>query len=252
MVHSFDLTLKNINQKFDFFDLSVVIPVYNESLNISSVLKSWDSELKKNKISYCFVIVNDGSTDDSLKIIKSLRYNIFLLDKRNSGHGRSIRLGYDFSVNFLKPTHILQIDSDGQCDIKFFKDFWKIRNDYDFILGNRTTRGDGLIRKLTSKVSLYATSLLTSINLKDPNTPYRLFNYETLKKSLPLINESFDIHNIALTYVIFKGNFKVKTVDISFPNRIGGENSINVLKVFQMGLNMLFDLFFLKKRFKKL
>ncbi|MBT6170309.1 MAG: glycosyltransferase family 2 protein [Flavobacteriaceae bacterium] len=252
MVHSFDLTLKNINEKFDIFDLSVVIPVYNESLNIAYVLDSWDSELKKNNISYCFVIVNDGSTDDSLKIIKLLRYNIFLLDKHNSGHGRSIRLGYDFSINFLKSSHILQIDSDGQCDIKYFKHFWKIKNDYDFILGNRTTRGDGLIRKLTSKVSLYATSLLTSMNLKDPNTPYRLFNYETLKKSLPLINESFDIHNIALTYVIFKGDFKVKTVDISFPNRIGGENSINILKVFQMGLNMLFDLFFLKKRLRKL
>ena len=182
MVHSFDLTLKNINEKFDVFDLSVVIPVYNESLNIAYVLDSWDSELKKNNISYCFIIVNDGSTDDSLKIIKSLRYNIFLLDKHNSGHGRSIRLGYDFSVNFLKSSHILQIDSDGQCDTKYFKHFWEIKNDYDFILGNRTTRGDGLIRKLTSKVSLYATSLLTSMNLKDPNTPYRLFNYETLKK----------------------------------------------------------------------
>ena len=47
MVHSFDLTLKNINEKFDVFDLSVVIPVYNESLNIAYVLDSWDSELKK-------------------------------------------------------------------------------------------------------------------------------------------------------------------------------------------------------------
>jgi hypothetical protein len=40
------------------------------------------------------------------------------------------------------------------------------------------------------------------------------------------------------------------TVEISFPNRIGGENSINLLKVFQMGLNMIFDLYFLKKKLK--
>jgi len=61
------------------------------------------------------------------------------------------------------------------------------------------------------------------------------------------INEAFDIHNIALTYIILKSGFRVKTVEISFPNRIGGENSINLIRVFQMGLNMLFDLYFLKR-----
>lgn len=248
MIHYFDLTIKNIYEDFKKFDLSVVIPVYNESENIKTVLDDWHSELEKNNISYCFIIVNDGSKDNSIEVIKSLDYEIYLLDKHNSGHGRSIRLGYDFSVNQIKSDFILQIDSDGQCKTEYFKSFWASRKDNDFVLGVRTSRGDGLIRKLTSKVSLIATSILTSINLKDPNTPYRLFNHESLKQSLFHINESFDIHNIALTYVILKNKFKVKTIEISFPNRIGGENSINLIKVFQMGLNMLFDLYFLKKK----
>lgn len=245
-----ELTINNLKKTNNSFELSIVIPVYNESVNIDKVLKDWDRYLSQLKIKYCFVIINDGSKDNSIEIIKSLDYNIIILNKHNSGHGRSIRLGYDFSVNVLDTDYILQIDSDGQCEPKYFIDFWSKRLDYDFVLGIRKTRGDGLTRMITSKISKLITSILTSINLKDPNTPYRLFNKETLKQSLELVNESFDIHNIAITYVILKKQFKYTTIEIDFPNRIGGENTINVLKVFQMGLNMLFDLYFLKKNLK--
>jgi len=245
-----DLTIHNLKNIDQNYELSIVIPVYNESLNIKSVITDWVKELNNYNMNYCFVIVNDGSTDNSIEIIKSLNHNIIILDKHNSGHGRSIRLGYDFSVNNINSDFILQIDSDGQCETRFFKEFWDDRINYDFILGVRATRGDGLIRKLASKISLFITSIITRVNLKDPNTPFRLFKNQTLKQALNSINESFDVHNIALTYVIFKNKYKCKTVKIDFPNRIGGDNSINLPKVFQMGLNMLFDLYFLRKKIK--
>ena len=251
MVQVIDLTIENLNISYNEYDLSIIIPVYNESENIERVLRDWDNELTKFEIKYCFIIVNDGSKDNSVEIIRSLNYDIILLNKHNSGHGRSIRLGYDFSVNHVKSNYILQIDSDGQCEPKYFKFFWENRFENDFVLGIRKNRGDGFFRKLTSKTSLYLTSTLTSLNLKDPNTPYRLFKYPTLKNVLPLINESFDIHNIAITYVILNNKYKFKTVEISFPDRIGGENSINLVRVFQMGFNMLFDLYFLRKKLSK-
>ena len=246
MKYFFDTTIKSINQKFDNYELTIVIPIYNEQKNISEVLQNWNEKLKKLNIKFCFILINDGSSDNSIEIIKSLNYEIILIDKHNSGHGRSIRLGYDFSLKHLKSDYILQIDSDGQCDSKYFQNFWNKRKDYDFILGIRKTRGDGLIRYFTSKISLLLTSILTYKNLKDPNTPYRLFKKHVLREALLNIKESFDIQNIAITYVILKKKYKFSTVEISFPNRIGGENSINFLRVFQMGLNMLFDLYFLK------
>ena len=217
MVKTIDLNINSLSDTSKKYDLCIVIPVYNESTNIEKVLNDWNGELKKNVDDFCFVVVNDGSKDNSRKIIESLSLNIFLLDKHNSGHGRSIRLGYDFSVNVLDTNYILQIDSDGQCEPKYFIDFWSNRLDYDFVLGVRKTRGDGLIRMITSKMSKIITSLLTNVNMKDPNTPYRLFNKKTLEQSLKLVNESFDIHNIALTYVILKKQCKVSTVEIDFP-----------------------------------
>ena len=248
MIKYIDTTISDLKDLNYNYDLSIVIPLYNESVNIARLLEEWHNELKKNNVDYCFIIVNDGSKDNSIEVIRSLDYNIILLNKHNSGHGRSIRLGYDFVVKYLKSNFILQIDSDGQCDPKYFNSFWKNRFNYDFILGVRITREDGILRKLTSKISLIITSFISSINLKDPNTPYRLFNLNTLRESLLLVNESFDVHNIALTFVILKKKYKYKTIDITFPNRIGGENSINLIKVFQMGLNMVFDLYFLRKK----
>jgi glycosyltransferase involved in cell wall biosynthesis len=245
-----DLTFNSLNAKIQVPELSVVIPVYNESASIERVLKEWDKELRDNNIDYHFIIVNDGSKDESLEIIKSLDLKIIIINKFNSGHGRSIRAGYDFSVNILKSPYILQIDSDGQSDPRFFKNFWLKRKEYDFILGERTKREDGLVRKLISILSFLSTSIIASINLKDPNSPYRLYNINTLSESLSLVNESFDLQNIALTFVVFQKKRKVKTVKIIFPERIGGESTYNLIKIFQAGFNMLFDLYFLRKKLK--
>ena len=117
-------------------------------------------------------------------------------------------------------------------------------------MGKRVNRGDGIVRKLTSKISSYLSSIILGSNLNDPNTPYRLISREILEKSLKYIPESFDIHNIALTYSIKKNKGSIKRLDISFPMRMGGENSINLTSVAQMGISMLFGLYLLKKKNK--
>ena len=244
-VETIDLTLNKFKEKKSF-QLCIVMPIYNESTHIESVLNDWIGELEKHNINSCFVIVNDGSTDNSTDEIKKVECPIYIINKRNSGHGRSVRTGYDFCISCLKTEYILQIDSDGQCLSVFFHEFWNQRTNYDFIIGSRVQRGDGFGRILTSKISTFLIFMLTSMNLKDANTPYRLMTSDCLEESLKYVKESFDIHNIALTYVVTKKKFNIKRVRIEFPDRVGGENSINITKVFQMGLNMLFDLKFLK------
>ena len=85
MVNYIDTTINNISYNIESYDLSVVVPVYNESETIKTVLRDWDIVFKENEISYCYVLVNDGSKDNSLEVMKSLKYNIFLLDKHKSG-----------------------------------------------------------------------------------------------------------------------------------------------------------------------
>ena len=246
-----DLTLENKTYQ-NKHSLSVVIPVYNEGLNIENVLNEWNDTFVKLKINYVFVIVNDGSSDDSLQKIKNFKFPIILINKHNSGHGRSIRHGYDFITANKISEFVLQIDSDGQCKSEHFNDFWSIRNDFDAIIGIRKKRGDGVFRSITTNLARILSSLILGIALKDPNTPYRLINTDVLHKSIIKIPPSFDVHNIALTYILTKSKYKIKNPLISFPDRAGGTNSINIVRVVQLGINLLFDLYFLKKRNEKI
>jgi len=241
-----DLTLKHDIIKN--IDLSIVIPIYNEEANILNLLQTWEKELKSYKINYLFVLVNDGSTDLSLKIIQDFNSNKVIINKINSGHGRSIRQGYDFALTFTDCSFILQIDSDGQCDPQFFKLFWNQKDNYDALIGKRVLRHDGKSRVLISKILSLLSFLVTRVKIIDPNTPYRVFNRKTLEFCLSKINCSLDIHNVAITFILKKYKFSIGRVPITFLNRSGGVNSINVFKIIQMGINLLFDLHQLNKK----
>ena len=53
--------------------LAIVIPVFNEERNIKKVIKDWDKAVKKNyKKKYKFIVINDGSTDNTHQEVKSL------------------------------------------------------------------------------------------------------------------------------------------------------------------------------------
>lgn len=227
-------------------DLVVVMPVYNEESNIASVVAEWSAAFEKESVRYVFVIVNDGSRDGTLDKLRELEAaspaTICVIDKLNSGHGTSCRLGYEIAVR-AKAEWVLQIDSDGQCDPAFFAAFWGQRDRADVVFGVRATRDDGIARVITSQICRLGSSLVCGMDLKDANVPYRLMRRTVLAAALPRVSPGFNIHNVALTYAL-RGlpGIRIAEVPIHFRNRQGGENSINVLKVASWGAAMLFEL----------
>jgi glycosyltransferase involved in cell wall biosynthesis len=224
-------------------ELIAVMPVYNEEANIAAVITEWLQAFAREQINARLLAVNDGSRDDTLSILRKLQTQfpdqLLILDKPNSGHGRSCRVGYEAALQKEAPW-ILQIDSDGQCDPAFFPLFWAKRNQADCIFGIRVTRDDGIVRKLVSRTASVLTSIMTGQNLKDANVPYRLVKRAALKKALPSVPKDFDIQNIALTLALKRDStLRWNYVPIRFRARQGGTNSINLLKIAQMGLRML-------------
>jgi hypothetical protein len=69
--------------------------------------------------------------------------------------------------------YVLQIDSDGQCDPRYFSSLWRLREQFTVVNGVRATRDDGLARVFVSRVLLL---LLVAfrVNCRDANSPYRL------------------------------------------------------------------------------
>ncbi len=226
--------------------LVVVMPIYNEEANIAEVVGRWSDALRGLAIPFQFVALDDGSRDRTHEILLGLEAQqpdtLFVVSKPNSGHGITCRMGYDIAVA-SSAEWVLQIDSDGQCDPKHFADFWRKHEGRDCVFGLRESRDDGVARVITSAICRGASSLICGQDLKDPNVPYRLLRKETLARALRFIPPSFNIHNVALTYVLKKlPDVRWDYVPIHFPDRSGGENSINVLKVVTWGAEMLLEL----------
>ena len=224
-------------------ELIAVMPVYNEEANIAAVITEWLQAFARERINARLLAVNDGSRDNTLSILQKLEAQfpnqLLIVNKPNSGHGRSCRAGYETALQQPAPW-ILQIDSDGQCDPAFFPLFWAKRAEADCVFGLRVTRDDGLVRKLVSKAASILTSIMTGRDLKDANVPYRLMKRAALDKALPKVPKDFDIQNIALTLALKRNpTLRWAYVPIRFRARQGGTNNINLRKIAQMGFRML-------------
>jgi len=233
--------------------LVIVVPVYNEAQTIKKVVKDWQTTLDSLDVNYQFLLINDGSKDATLLTLTELETadptHLVIIDKPNAGHGRTCRLGYDAAVGSPHVEWVLQIDSDGQCDPSYFPEFWKQRLEADCVFGRRVQRDDGLARAMTSKICKLGSMLLSGKDMGDPNVPYRLIRKEVLANALKSIPASFDIHNVALTFVLKQTpSLRWNYVPIRFLERQGGRNSIGLLNVTHLGTSMLFDLAKLKRR----
>lgn len=226
--------------------LLVVMPIYNEEANITEVIQQWSETLEALGIRYQIVALDDGSRDRTHPILQELEAaapdSLCVVSKPNSGHGSTCRIGYSIA-GFSSAEWVLQIDSDGQCEPHHFAAFWSRREQSDCIFGVRSSRDDGLARVITSTICRLAASLICGQDLRDPNVPYRLMRTSALQQALQYIPPNFNIHNVALTYVLKKlPDLRWSYVPIHFPDRKGGQNSINVLQVVTWGAEMLLEL----------
>jgi dolichol-phosphate mannosyltransferase len=227
-------------------ELIAVMPVYNEAASIARVVKEWMEAFSRTGVTFRLLAINDGSTDATLSILRRLQekssVDMTVLDKKNSGHGRTCRLGYETALH-EGARWIFQIDSDGQCDPVFFPQFLSRRNEADCIFGVRVVRDDGLARRFISSGCRILAALVTGRDLKDANVPYRLMKADALRGALRIIPQDFDLQNIALTFALKRDkSLRWAYVPIRFRKRSGGKASINLSKIIAMGARMLVEI----------
>lgn len=225
--------------------LYIVIPAYNEEATIGKVLESWYNIVEKHNGNgkSKLIIINDGSKDNTYKIACSYKDKYKLLeviDKKNSGHGATILYGYNYAIK-NGATYIFQTDSDGQTEPKEFEEFWNERKNYDMVIGHRKHREDGLSRIIVTNVLKMVLKLTFGVSIIDANSPFRLMNANTLKKYINLIPNDFNLSNVMISVIYAKFNLKVKYIPISFRERQGGINSINIPKIIGIGKKAFID-----------
>ena len=231
--------------------LYVVIPAYNEELNIERCVNDWypvvqaHNDEGKSRL----LIVNDGSKDRTFELLRTLadtRPLLVPVSKTNGGHGSAVLHGYRLALE-QGADWVFQTDSDGQTDPAEFESFWERRQDYDAVIGNRLVRGDGRDRKFVEDVVCLLLRIIFGIRVEDANAPFRLMKAGLLRKYIDKLPTDFNLPNIMFTtyFVYFKE--RVLFLPISFKPREAGKNSINPKKIIKIGWKAVGDFYRLRR-----
>lgn len=234
--------------------LVIVIPAYNEEANIETVVKEWHEVAVEYGNDSKLVVINDGSKDNTLGILKELEQKyekLVVLTKPNGGHGSTLIYGYKYALE-IGADYVFQTDSDGQTRPKEFGPFWAMREHYKMVIGHRAGREDGFSRVVVTKTLKAVIRLMFGVSVKDANTPFRLMKAEILPKCLEMFDENYNLPNVIISVACVKFKYSVKYRKITFRKRQGGVNSINIRKITKIGIKALKDFAIINKKFKSM
>jgi|GEM_PF-735157 len=208
--------------------IDIIIPVKNESDNLSELASRIDKTMHEAKINYCMFFVNDYSTDNSAETIKKLSkiYPIKLLQKQG-------KPGKAFCILEAIPKttseYLVMIDADLQYPPEVIPEMLKLATDNGIVLANRKTTHTSYIRKIGSKINaLLFGKLLLGIN-GDIQSGLKLFKREIIKHiDISLISPwTFDV---PLVYTALELGYKIGSLNITFNKRKNGKSKVHFLK----------------------
>ena len=223
--------------------LYIVIPAYNEEENIITVLNDWYPIVEAHNAEGLsrLVVVDDGSLDSTPKLLDeeaARRPLMTVLHKENGGHGAAIRFGYEYAVEH-GADYVFQTDSDGQTIPSEFEPFWRQRKRFDMVIGQRSLREDGAARIMVTRVLKLVLLSIFKEWIPDANTPFRLMKAGALKDALCYIETDESLTNVCISAIFAKRGRNVLYRQITFRQRQGGVNSINLKKIAVIGKDAL-------------
>ncbi|MEW6509274.1 MAG: glycosyltransferase family 2 protein [Bacteroidota bacterium] len=171
-------------------ELSLFFPAYNEEGNIEKSVKQALAVLPSVAQRYEVIIVDDGSTDNTLKISKKLtrQYEkIKVVTQENKGYGGALKRGFAEA----KYEWIFFTDSDLQFDLANIANFVKSASSSDLIIGYRLNRADGRTRELLTKGLKIWNLLLFGLpfSIKDFDCAFKLIHRNVLSSIEPLFSD---------------------------------------------------------------
>ena len=217
----------------------IIIPAYNEAENIERVVDN----LIENYPQYDYVIINDGSTDDTRKICARRGYNLLDLPI-NVGLSGAIKSGMRYA-NYYGYDYVLQLDGDGQHDPMYIKDLQTCmeQTGADIVIGSRfkTERKPLNSRMIGSQLITTAIFLTTKGKyIGDVTSGMRLFNKKMIKRF------GYDIHYSpepdTLAYLLNCG-VKIEEVQVQMHERIAGVSYLNFKNSIWYMMKMMFSIF---------
>ena len=238
--------------------LSVVFPLYNESKRLHFTFKDIKN-FNKGKIKKLeFVFVDDGSIDNSTKVLKkNLKYlkkkNIFfkiISLKKNAGKGNALKKG----VKLSKYEWILTIDADISVSLSQINEWIKknyLSKKYSIYFGSRNLENSIVKYQIHRKVFgiIFATILkiFFKIYIKDTQCGFKLYKKNKAKFLFPKIKDSGFVHDVEILLLSKRYNIKVKELPVRWIHRKNSklnliyDSVIMLIGLMRIKINYLFS-----------
>ena len=226
--------------------LMLLIPAYNEGENIERVVGSLIADYPHVD----YVVVNDGSKDNTADICRKNGFNLLDLPV-NLGLSGAFQAGMRYAWEKGYDA-VMQFDGDGQHDPAYIAPMLEAmeKEQADIVIGSRfvDVKKPLSVRMLGSRLIAFVTHLTTGKKLTDPTRGMRLFNRKMIGKFARHINYGPEPDTIA--YLIRQGA-KVVEVQASMNERIAGESYLSLSRSIIYMMNMMVSIFILQFARKK-
>lgn len=215
----------------------VIIPAFNEEDNLVNVV---DNIITKYP-DYDYVVINDGSKDNTRKICIDKQYN-YVDYPLNQGLTSAFRGGLYYALK-KKYDYIIQCDADGQHKPEYIENMLNIaiEKNVDIVIGSRfvNERKPFSFRMLGSRIISFCILLTAHKRIKDPTSGMRLFN----RRSIELIysQKDFGPEPDAVAHLLRSG-MKVVELPVEISERMAGSSYLNVTNSIKYMLHMCFSI----------
>lgn len=218
----------------------VIVPAYNEETNIEKVV----NDIQTNAADVDYVVVNDGSKDHTLDILKRNYYN-YIDSICNLGLFGAVQTGFRYSLENDYDCAI-QFDGDGQHLAKYIHLLVdEISKGNDIVIGSRFVEEKKPIsaRMLGSRLISASIKIVTGKSIKDPTSGFRAYNRSCIKEY------ALDMNNPpepdTLVYMLKKGK-KIKEVQVQMKDRESGESYLNLANTIKYMSRMIVSIFLIQ------
>jgi glycosyltransferase involved in cell wall biosynthesis len=164
-------------------DISIVVPAYNEEESLPELIARASSILQELKKSHEIIIVDDGSNDNTLPVLKDLKQNypsLKIISFRKN-YGKSAALSEAFKI--ATGDYVITMDADLQDDPEEIQNLINTLDagPFDLVSGWKKKRHDPLSKTIPSKFFNFVTSRMTGIKIHDFNCGLKIYRNAVIK-----------------------------------------------------------------------
>ncbi len=204
----------------------LIIPAYNEEESLRSLIE----EIKAVCPEVDYLVVNDCSSDDTERLLEELGANYITLPC-NMGIGGAVQSGYRYAAQNGYDIAI-QIDGDGQHDVRFVKDMVKLIEDKqaDVVIGSRFIDKEGFQSSQARRIGIRILSMLIRLmcgaKVKDVTSGFRAVNRRFIELFAENYPDDYPEPEVIVTAKLYGA--VIKELPVVMRERTTGKSSINL------------------------